>query len=75
MKKIGTSENKTIVTLNNSEFTALTGQASSTIPDGTRISLSPVKAKLDLVDAKVEDLATLKAQCATVISKLTTIGV
>jgi len=75
MKKLGTSENKTIVLLSNTEFSGLAGVESSTVLDGAKISLAPIKAKLDLVDAKVEDLATLKAQCNTVIDKLNTIGV
>ena len=75
MKKLGTSEGKTIVLLSNTEFTGLTGNTSTNFPDGSEISLSPIKAKLDLIDTKVEDLATLKSQCETVINKLNTIGV
>ena len=75
MIQIGTANGSTLVTLSNTEFTSLAGQASSNIPDGAKISLAPIKAKLDLVDAKTEDLAELRAQCSAMISKLNVIGV
>jgi hypothetical protein len=38
MIKIGTANGSTLVTLSNTEFTSLAGQASSNIPDGAKIS-------------------------------------
>jgi hypothetical protein len=75
MKKIGTSDGKALVLLNSQEFSGLAGDTISNTPDDTAISLAPIQAKLQLVDAKVAELAELKTQCEDVIAKLVAIGI
>lgn len=74
MKKLGTSENRTIVLLTNTEFTGLAGQTTNNFPDGSEISLVPLKDKLDLVDSNEAELTALKASCQNVIDGITAIG-
>lgn len=74
MKKLGTSENKTIVLLSNTEFTGLAGQTASNFPDGSDISLAPLKAKLALVDNNSPALTETKKKCQEVVDSITAIG-
>jgi len=74
MKKIGMSEGKTIVLLSDVEFTGLTGNPTGDYSDGSTISLSGLKAKLDLVDNNKPKLTGLKTQCQDVIDQITSVG-
>jgi hypothetical protein len=75
MIKIGMADGKTLVALTNSEFIGLAGQTTSNIPDGTDVSLAPIKAKLDLVDSKTAELVATRDACNELSAKITAIGV
>ena len=75
MNKIGIANGKVLVTLSNAEFTGLSGQVSSNVPDNTDISLGPIQAKIALVDAKEAELLDLKTTCQDVVDKLNLIGI
>jgi len=75
MKKLAYGDGVVYVGLSTAEFKGLAGQVYSDVPDGTDISLVPIKKKLDLVDSKTAGLAELKTLSADVVSKLTAIGI
>jgi hypothetical protein len=75
MIKIGTTDGKALVSLTGSEYTGLSGSTIANTPDGTSVSLSPLQAKIALVDAKQAELLELKTQCQDVIAKLNSIGI
>ena len=74
MIKIGMANGQTLVKLSQQEFTGLAGQATSNYPDGSTISLAPLKAKLDLVDNNAPMLTEAKDACQDVVNKVTAIG-
>ena len=75
MKKLAYGGSEVYVSLTPMEFSGLAGQAHSNVPDGTNVSLNPVKVKIDLVDSKTAELAELKSAAQTMITKLTIIGI
>ena len=70
MIKIGMADGQTLVKLTNKEFTGLAGQTTSNFPDGSVISLAPIKAKIDLVDGNIAGLTELKTKCNDVITDI-----
>jgi hypothetical protein len=52
----------------------LTGKVPSNVPDGTELSAESL-AKIALVDAKLTELASIKAKGQQLIDELTAIGV
>lgn len=74
MKKLGTTDGKAIVILNSVEFSGLAGKTISSTPDGTDISLAKIKEKLDLYDANVDELATVKQKCNELITSIDNAG-
>lgn len=74
MIKLGTAKSKVLALLTNAEFTVLARRDASKTPDDTNISLTPILAKLSLVDAKEAELKELKTLCANITNKLTAIG-
>lgn len=75
MKKLAYGDSVVYVGLTTTEFKGLAGQSYSDVPDGTDISLVHIKQKLDLIDAKEAELAELKTLSASVVNKLTEIGI
>ena len=74
MIKIGMADGQTLVKLSQQEFTGLAGQATSNYPDGSTISLAPLKHKLDLVDNNSPALTEAKVKCQEVVDSITAIG-
>lgn len=74
MIKIGMADGQTLVKLSPQEFTGLAGQSTSNYPDGSTISLAPLKAKLDLVDNNAPILTAAKEVALELASKVTSIG-
>jgi len=74
MIKIGMADGQTLVKLTSQEFTGLAGQTTSNYPDGSSISLAPLKTKLDLVDNNVPMLTEAKNACQDVVDRVTAIG-
>jgi hypothetical protein len=75
MIKVGTGSGNVIVLLSNAEFKVMAGSDAGNVPDGTDISLLPVKNKIDLVDSKTAELAEIKTLSASMVQKLTEIGI
>ena len=75
MKKLAYGDGVVYVGLSTAEFKGLAGQVYSDVPDGTDISLVPIKLKLDLIDSKTAELAELKTLSIGVVDKLTEIGI
>jgi hypothetical protein len=74
MIKIGMADGQTLVKLSPQEFTGLAEQSTSNYPDGSTISLAPLKAKLDLVDNNAPILTAAKEVALELASKVTSIG-
>ena len=75
MIKLAYGDNKVFVSMTTQEFNGLAGKSYSQVPDGTSVSLARIKTKLDLVDAKTQELSELKTQCQQIVTKLDNIGV
>lgn len=74
MKKLAYGENVVYVSMTDQEFKGLAGKNHGDVTDGTEISLSHIKQKLDLVDAKQAELTELKTVAQSVVAKITAIG-
>lgn len=74
MRKLAYGDNVVYVGLSAAEFKGLAGQGYSDVPDGTEISLLPIKQKVDLIDSKGADLTDLKTLSEQVVNKITAIG-
>ncbi len=74
MKKLAYGDGVVYVSLTALEFAGLAGDTHSNIPDGTSISLTRIKQKLDLVDGKAAELTELKTLSTNVVNKITAIG-
>jgi hypothetical protein len=72
--KLGTSKGSVLLSVSQGEFKSLTGKVPSNVPDGTELSAESL-AKIALVDAKLTELASIKAKGQQLIDELTAIGV
>ena len=75
MIKLGTTNGSILLSVSISEFKSLVGNTPSNIPDGAEISSAKAFAKIALVDAKMTELSSIKAQGQELINSLTAIGV
>lgn len=75
MKKIAYGSNVVFVSLTTNEFKLLASKTYNNVPDGTNVSLVPIKNRLDLIAAKDAELLELKNLSASVVSKLSDIGI
>lgn len=75
MIKLAFGSSVVLVSLTTNEFKLLADKIHSNVPDGTDVSLTSVKHKLDLVDAKQAELLDLKNLSTNVVSKLNAIGI
>ncbi len=75
MKKLAYGDGVVYVGLSTVEFLGLAGEAYTTVPDGTDISLVHIKQKLDLVGSKKAELLQLKALLISSTNKLNDIGI
>ena len=74
MIKIGTSKGSVLLSVSQGEFKSLTGKVPSNVPDGTELPTESL-AKIALVDAKMTELASMKAKGQAIIDDLTAMGV
>jgi hypothetical protein len=74
MKKLAYGDGQVYVSLSTQEFSGLAGKSYSNVPDGTDISLAPIKQKVDLVDGKAAELTALKTKAQDVVTSITAIG-
>lgn len=74
MKKLAYGDGVVYVGLSTVEFQGLAGLPYSQVPDGTEVSLQPIKQKVDLVDSKGADLTDLKNLSSQVVDKIASIG-
>lgn len=75
MRKIANGDGEIIVGMTIPEFERISGSDHGDIALGESVSLASIKNKLDLIDAKQAELSQLKTLSASVVSKLTEIGV
>ena len=75
MKKLAYGDGIVYISLTTTEFSGLSGQSHSSVPDGTDISLVAIKQKLDLLDSKTAELADLKASAQDMVNTLDSIGI
>jgi len=75
MIKVGYGSEQVIVHMSRAEFNFLAGETYGNVPDGTDISLTNIKNKMDLIDAKEAELLELKDAATIMVQKLDAIGI
>ena len=75
MIKLAYGNGVVYVSLTSQEFSGLAGESYSSVSDGTDISLVELKQKVDLVDSKNSELASLKSLAQDIVTSLNSIGI